>query len=164
MAIEFSFPQKVVCKRRWATHFLVRSPFANLLPVFNHFLVAFLSILVALLPIPFCGTVTNVDLSRKQKILETGIGGGSNLRKLVGGVKILNFRGVPAFDPFLQEFYKKSSIWGVKSPSFPRTTFGASSPPSSVRYVLTPLSRSPKIGVKNFEFKTPKLERNEKSA
>ena len=51
-------------------------------------------------------------------------------------MKILNFRGCLNLKP---------SILGVKSPSFPRTTFGASSPPSSIRYVLTPLSRSPNL-------------------
>ena len=45
-------------------------------------------------------------------------------------MKILSFRGSLNLTPFVQRFYRKSQIWG--------TTFGASSPPSGVRYVLTP--------------------------
>ena len=36
--------------------------------------------------------------------------GGSNLRKLEGGVKIFEFSGPPKIDPFLQRFYRKSPI------------------------------------------------------
>ena len=65
--------------------------------------------------------------------------GGSNLRTPEEGGENFEFSGVPEFDPFLQRFYRKPLNEGVKSPSFPRATFGASSPPpSSVRYVLTP--------------------------
>ena len=47
--------------------------------------------------------------------LETGIGGGgSNLQKLEGGGWKFKFPGAPEIDPFLQRFYRKSSIWGSK--------------------------------------------------
>ena len=39
--------------------------------------------------------------------------GGSNLRKLEGGWKLWISRA-PEIDPFLQRFYRKSSIWGPK--------------------------------------------------
>ena len=47
--------------------------------------------------------------------------------KIRGGVKILNFRGSLNLTFFLQRFYRKQ--FGSQSPSFPRTTFGASPPP-----------------------------------
>ena len=69
--------------------------------------------------------------------LETGIGGVKS-PKIRGGVKFLNFQGPLKLTPFYRDFYRKSPIWGSKSPNLRVITFGASSPPSSVRYVLTP--------------------------
>ena len=69
-----------------------------------------------------------------SNVLETGIGG-VKYPKIRGRVNILWMW------PFSTEILQKIlNLGGVKSPSFPRTTFEA---PSSVRYVLTPLSRSP---------------------
>ena len=49
--------------------------------------------------------------------------------KIRGGGENFEFSGVPEFEPFLQKFYRISSIWGSKYPSFPRTTFGRVPPP-----------------------------------
>ena len=59
-------------------------------------------------------------------MLETGMGGVTS-PKTGGGGENFELAGVAGFDPFLQRFYRKSSIWGSKVP-----------PPSSGRYILTP--------------------------
>ena len=60
-------------------------------------------------------------------ILETGIGG-SNPRKLEGGVENFEFPGAPESDPFLQRSYE-IVILGVQGASLQGATFGASPPP-----------------------------------
>ena len=60
--------------------------------------------------------------------------------KIRGGLKILNFRGTLNLTLFLQRFYRKQ--FGSQSPSFPRTTFGASPPPLAFGTFWPPPSRS----------------------
>ena len=73
----------------------------------------------------------------KRKSLETGIGG-SNLRKLEGGVKILNFRGSPSLALFYRDSTENPQLGGQKSKLSKDNFRGEFPPPSSVRYVLTP--------------------------
>ena len=64
-----------------------------------------------------------------QLKLETGIGGVKS-PKIRGGGKILNFRGSLNLTLFYRDSMEKILNLGVRSPSFARTTFGASSPPN----------------------------------
>ena len=57
--------------------------------------------------------------------------------KIRGGWKF-EFPGASEIDPFLQRFYRKSSIWESKVQVFEGQLSGRVPPPSSVRYVLTP--------------------------
>ena len=64
--------------------------------------------------------------------------------KIRGGVKIFNFQGPLKLTPFYRDSKENRKFRGQKS-KFSRGNFrGEFTPPSSVRYVLTPLSRSPK--------------------
>ena len=62
--------------------------------------------------------------------------GGGDLRKLEG-VKIMNFQGTLKLTLFYRDS-KENRQFGGQSPSLRGATFGASPPPSSVWYVLTP--------------------------
>ena len=75
-------------------------------------------------------------------------GGGVKSPETRGGVKISNFQQPLKLTPFYRDSIENRQFGGVKSPSLRGATFGLSSPPSSVRYVLTPppLSRSPNGG------------------
>ena len=85
------------------------------------------------------------------KKLETGTGGVKSPKNR-GGVKILNFEGPLKLTHFYRDSIENRQLGGQKSkPS--RGNFRASSPPSSVRYVLTPLSRSPKKAHKEYPHK-----------
>ena len=70
-------------------------------------------------------------LAKWRRHLETGSRG----QILEGGGENFEVPGAPEIDLFLPRFYRKSPIWGVKSPSLRGATFRASSPTSSVRYV-----------------------------
>ena len=68
--------------------------------------------------------------------LETGKGGGSNLRKLEGGAENFEFPGAPEIHPFLQRFFLWTIVdLEVTSPSLRAGDFRGA---SGVRYVLTP--------------------------
>ena len=80
---------------------------------------------------------------QKFWVMEFGIGdrdrGGSNLRKIRGVVKILNFEGPLKLTPFYRDSIENRQFGGQKSKSS-RGNFRGEfpPPPSSVRYVLTP--------------------------
>ena len=77
-------------------------------------------------------------LEKQQSLwMETGIGGVKPSKIRGGGVKILNFQGPLKLTPFYRVSIENRQFGGQKS-KFRGATFGASSPPSSVRYVLTP--------------------------
>ena len=69
--------------------------------------------------------------------LKTGIAGVKSPQIRGGGVKILNFQGPLKLTPFYRDSIETRQFGGQKSKSS-RGNFRASSPPSSVRYVLTP--------------------------
>ena len=68
---------------------------------------------------------------------------GGQISKNWRGDENIEFPEAAEIDPFLQRFYRKSPIWRSKVQVFGRQLSGRVPPPSSVQYVLTPLSRSP---------------------
>ena len=99
--------------------------------------------------------VTSCDAHRAAEIaclLEIGIGGVKFPKIKGGGGENFEFPRAPEIDPFLQRFYRKSSVWASKVQVFEGQLSGRvpSSPPS-VRYVLPPppLSRSPSLVTSN---------------
>ena len=91
---------------------------------------------------PSRNTLRDPKTSQNLSELETGIGG-VKPPKIRGGGEILNFQGPLKVTPFYRDSIEIVKL-GVKSPSLRGATFGAGPPPpSSVRYVLTPPSRSP---------------------
>ena len=86
-------------------------------------------------------TISVLKSSQHGPLFEDRDKGGSNLQKLEGRVKILNFQGPLKLTPCYRDSIKIHQFGCQKSKSS-RANFRGESPPSSFRYVLTPPSWS----------------------